>query len=101
MTRPRPLDAEEIARQLADLPGWSGDTSSITRVLKAPTFMAGISIVEDVAHQAEAMDHHPDIDIRWCTVTFTLSTHDAGGVTQYDIELAHRISESAAQLGAS
>lgn len=100
MNRPRPLDAEEIARQLINLPGWSGDTASITRVLKAPTFMAGISLVDDVAHQAEAMDHHPDIDIRWRTVTFTLSTHDAGGVTQYDIELAHRISESAAQVGA-
>jgi 4a-hydroxytetrahydrobiopterin dehydratase len=37
------------------------------------------------------MDHHPDIDIRWRSLTFVLSTHSAGGITQYDIELAHRI----------
>ena len=47
------------------------------------------------------MDHHPDLDIRWRTVHVVLSTHDAGGVTQLDIEQAHRIDGIAAELGAS
>jgi 4a-hydroxytetrahydrobiopterin dehydratase len=47
------------------------------------------------------MDHHPDIDIRWRTLHLTLSTHSAGGVTQLDIELAHRIDECCAQHGAT
>jgi 4a-hydroxytetrahydrobiopterin dehydratase len=54
-----------------------------------------------VALEAEEMDHHPDIDIRWRTVTFVVSTHSEGGVTQLDVELAHRISQAAARLGAS
>ena len=50
-----------------------------------------------MAADAEAMDHHPDIDIRWRTVTFTLSTHSEGGLTQLDIELAHQIDTAAAR----
>ena len=50
---------------------------------------------------AEEMDHHPDLDIRWRAVHVGLSTHDAGGVTQLDIEQAHRIDEIARQLGAT
>jgi len=46
------------------------------------------------------MDHHPDLDIRWRTVRVGLTTHDAGGVTQLDVEQAHRIAEIAARLGA-
>jgi 4a-hydroxytetrahydrobiopterin dehydratase len=88
----RPLDTDELARQLADLPGWSGDTSAISRTVQAPDFLTGVRIVAEVAEIAEQMDHHPDIDIRWRKVLFGLSTHSAGGVTQLDIELAHRIS---------
>jgi len=44
-----------------------------------------------VAEHAEAQDHHPDIDIRWRTVTFALVTHSAGGITQNDIDMAHDI----------
>ena len=47
------------------------------------------------------MDHHPDIDIRWRTTTWSLSTHSEGGLTQLDIELAHRIAEAARRLGAT
>ena len=46
------------------------------------------------------MDHHPDIDIRWRSVTFACVTHSAGGVTQRDIELAHRIADLAGEHGA-
>ena len=59
-----------------------------------------MKIVDEVALEAEGMDHHPDIDIRWRTVTFTCSTHSEGGLTQLDVELAHRISEAAHRLKA-
>ena len=59
--------------------------------MTAETFLDGIRLVAEVAHLAEQADHHPDIDIRWRTVTFRLSTHSAGGVTEKDIALARQI----------
>lgn len=97
----RRLDAEEISRQLAALPGWDGDGEAIRRSYAFPQFLDGIRAVDEVALLAEAMDHHPDLDIRWRTVHVLLTTHDAGGVTQLDIELAHQVHEVATRLGAS
>ncbi len=95
----RLLDDDERDRQLAQLPDWSGDAEHITCAYTFPAFLTGVLAVDEVAAVAEAMDHHPDIDIRWRTVTFTLSTHTAGGVTQLDMELAHRIHEIATSHG--
>lgn len=92
----RLLDSDEIDDALTDLPGWERVGDSIRFTHKASDFLTGIAIVSDVAEEAERMDHHPDIDIRWRTLSFTLSTHSAGGITQLDVELAHRISEYAA-----
>ncbi len=97
----RPLNAEEIDRQLAELPGWEGDAAGVRRTYTAPAFLAGVDIVREVAVAAEEMDHHPDIDIRWRSLTFFLVTHSAGGVTQLDIELAHRIHDTATRAGAT
>ena len=97
----RPLEPEEIARQLVDLPGWTGDTTAIRRSYDFPDFPTAVRAVDETAVVAEAMDHHPDIDIRWRRVGFTLSTHSAGGLTQLDVELAHQISEIARARGAS
>ena len=91
------LSSDEVAAALTHLTGWSGDPSGIERSIQAPTFLAGIGLVDAVAEAAEAADHHPDIDIRWRTVTFRLSTHSAGGVTQKDIDLAKQIDELAAR----
>jgi 4a-hydroxytetrahydrobiopterin dehydratase len=60
----------------------------IRRTYEAPSFLAGIAFVERVARAAEAADHHPDIDIRWRKVTLALVTHDAGGLTWRDTQLA-------------
>jgi 4a-hydroxytetrahydrobiopterin dehydratase len=97
----RLLDPDELARQLGELPGWSGDTRSISRTVAAPSFPSALAIVAEVGEVAEELDHHPDIDIRWRTLLFGLSTHSAGGVTQLDIELAHRIDAAATAHGAT
>jgi 4a-hydroxytetrahydrobiopterin dehydratase len=83
------LSQEEIDRALTgELPGWRQEGDTITRSVKADSFMDGIRLVQQVAEVAEDLDHHPDIDIRWTTVTFTLSTHSAGGLTAKDLRLA-------------
>ena len=95
----RLLEGDEIARQLTDLPGWTGDEHAISRSYEAADFPDAIRLVDAVARDAEEMNHHPDIDIRWRTVTFACATHSAGGVTQLDVELAHRIHDLAEALG--
>jgi 4a-hydroxytetrahydrobiopterin dehydratase len=98
---PRLLDDEEITRQLAGLPAWQRDGPTIRATFEAPTFLGGIRLVDEVADLAEAMNHHPDIDVRWTRLTFALSTHSVGGLTQLDIELAHQITAEADRAGAT
>ena len=85
------LSSDEVTTSLAHLAGWTGDTTGIERTIEAPTFLAGIQLVDAVAQAAEQAAHHPDIDIRWRKVTFRLSTHSEGGVTAKDIDLARQI----------
>ncbi|MFA1543649.1 4a-hydroxytetrahydrobiopterin dehydratase [Actinomadura monticuli] len=94
------LDDDAVAGRLRELPGWARDGNAIRRQVRAPSFLAGIDVVTDVARAAEDADHHPDIDIRWRTLTFTLSTHSAGGLTGKDFALAAAIDEIAARHGA-
>jgi 4a-hydroxytetrahydrobiopterin dehydratase len=89
------LGDDGVRATLSELRGWSGDANHIERSVEAADFLTGIRIVEDVAQLAESMNHHPDIDIRWRTVTFRLSTHSEGGVTDKDIELARSIDDVA------
>ncbi len=93
------LSAQQLAVELAALPSWSGDTGGIARTVTAASFPAGIALVDAVAQAAEAVDHHPDIDIRWRTVTFRLSTHSLGGVTEHDVSLARTIDRLVADSG--
>jgi 4a-hydroxytetrahydrobiopterin dehydratase len=85
------LDAESVRNAVAVLDGWEGGTEAIVRTVGLRSFPAAIAVVDRVAEVAEQMDHHPDIDIRWRTLTFRCSTHSAGGVTTRDIALANRI----------
>jgi len=96
----RLLTEEEITRQLGALAGWTLDGDTIRATYKAPSFAEGIEFVRQVAADADDMNHHPDIEISYTTIRWTLSTHSEGGLTQLDIELAHRITETAAQVGA-
>jgi 4a-hydroxytetrahydrobiopterin dehydratase len=95
------LTSDERRASLSVLPGWRDDDGSIAATVSAPDFPAAIRIVDQVAVVAEEMDHHPDIDIRWRTLSFRLSTHSAGGVTALDVGLARRISAIAAEHGAT
>ncbi|NEE00505.1 4a-hydroxytetrahydrobiopterin dehydratase [Phytoactinopolyspora halotolerans] len=85
------FDDDALHAMLAAIPQWSGDTKAISRTVQARDFRTAISIVDDVADAAEEADHHPDIDIRYRTLTFTLSTHSAGGVTSADVDMARTI----------
>ncbi len=89
---PRLLTPEEIDRQLETLPDWSvvEDGTSISARYELADFAAALAFVNQVGAEAEDMNHHPDIDIRWNQVSLVLSTHSEGGLTQLDIELAHR-----------
>ncbi|PXX68800.1 pterin-4-alpha-carbinolamine dehydratase [Nocardia tenerifensis] len=92
------LTETELAESLTDLPDWTRDGDVLRRTVQAPNFLAGIELVRQVADAAEAANHHPDIDIRWRNVSFGLSTHDSGGLTALDTELAHTIDQLAARL---
>jgi 4a-hydroxytetrahydrobiopterin dehydratase len=97
----RLLSDDEVTTQLRGLPGWKREGDALVATVEAPDFRAAVRIVTVVADEAEQMDHHPDIDIRWRTTRWSLTTHDAGGLTQLDLELAHRISAAAEAEGAT
>ncbi len=82
------LPDDQIATKIAALDGWSRTDDMIVKTYELPTFPDAITFVAGVAELAEAADHHPDIDIRYRKVRIALSTHDAGGITQKDFDLA-------------
>jgi 4a-hydroxytetrahydrobiopterin dehydratase len=85
------LTAEEIETLMKKVPEWEHEEKSLTRSVEFDEFMEGIDFVDGVAEIAEEAQHHPDIDIRWCTVNLSVTTHDQGGLTSADFELAQRI----------
>ncbi|MGN9766260.1 4a-hydroxytetrahydrobiopterin dehydratase [Micromonospora sp. SD12] len=93
------LTAEAVRDELGGLAGWSGDPGGITRTVELADFPEAIAVVDRVAVAAEEMDHHPDIDIRWRTLTFRCVTHSVGGVTRRDLELARRIDDIVGSAG--
>ena len=93
-----PLSEAELKAFLSSYPGWAVQDGMLVRTFEASSFLSGIAFVQKVAHAAEAADHHPDIDIRWRTVTFTLSTHSEGGLTDRDFALAGAIDDAVSRL---
>lgn len=84
------LNSAQIKTALASVPDWKQEDSSITRTFEFKDFPAAIRFVDALAAIAEKEWHHPDIDIRWNKVRLVLSTHDAGGLTEKDFNLAKR-----------
>ena len=95
-----PLSDIAIQRELGRLPGWSRRANALTKTYQLPTFLQGIAFVNRVADAAERANHHPDIDIRYTRIVCSLSTHDAGGITQKDFALATEIERLATEAGA-
>jgi 4a-hydroxytetrahydrobiopterin dehydratase len=85
------LTDAEIRSRLAAVPGWQLDGQEIQRTFQFGDFVAALAFVNRVGALAEAAGHHPDIDIRYSRVTLSLTTHDAGGLTARDFDLAAQI----------
>lgn len=83
-----PLSKEEVASRLGALPGWQIEAGELTRTFKFEDFIAALAFVNRIGDRAEEAGHHPDIDIRYNRVRLGLVTHDAGGLTAKDFELA-------------
>ena len=93
------LPAPEVDARLRPLSAWHRMGDTIVATYAMPSFPHAIALVAAAAAAAEAADHHPDMDIRWRRVTFTLTTHDAGGLTARDLDLAAAIDAAATGLG--
>lgn len=85
------LSDDDVDAVLPELDGWERSDGALRRSVEFPAFLDGIEAVRRVAAHAEAADHHPDIDIRWRTVTFALVTHSEGGITDKDVAMAREI----------
>jgi 4a-hydroxytetrahydrobiopterin dehydratase len=89
------LSDDEITERLKNLPAWhateADGASAITATFEFNDFADALAFVNQVGHEAEQINHHPDIDIRWNKVTLIQSTHAAGGVTAADFEVAHAV----------
>lgn len=85
------LSDDEVTAGLERLEGWERAGDAIRRTFKLRDFVGSIEFVNWLVEPAEAMNHHPDLEISWNTVTVSLSTHSRGGITERDLELAERI----------
>ncbi len=83
------LTDENVQTKLAELPQWTLNGDSLQRTFGFDDFVGSMAFVSRIADLAELMQHHPDIMIRYSKVTLTLTTHDAGGLTENDFSFAH------------
>ena len=89
---------EGVEKKLSNLTGWQYDaqTGSIRKTYTRANFLDAAAFIQKAAEIAEAQDHHPDVFLhKYKLITFTLSTHSAGGVTQNDIDLANALDKAA------
>lgn len=85
------LNKESIQGWLRERDGWKRKSNKLIKEFGFDSFRDSIVFVNRVATLADSADHHPDIDVRFDSVTITLSTHDAGGITEKDLDLAEQI----------
>ncbi len=81
----------EIDSRLAEHPGWERSGDAIAKTFGCGDFVGSVRFVESLVNPAEAMNHHPDLQVSWDRVTVSISTHSQGGVTAADFELAAKI----------
>jgi len=85
------LSDDEMGKALAELPGWELVGGRIVKEYVLGNFREAVALVVRIAFEAEAADHHPDIDVRYDKVRLGLSTHSEGGVTKKDLGLARTV----------
>ena len=82
------LTDEQVTAGLGALDGWERVGNTIARTFRASSYADAVAFVVKLAFAAEKANHHPDITWSWVNVTVSLTTHDAGGITQNDLDLA-------------
>ena len=87
--------------EAAELADWRIMFDTLQARFRTGSFATGLALVNEIGEAAEGMNHHPDLDLRYPTLHVRLSSHDVGGVTQRDFDLARKISEMASRLGAT
>ena len=87
----RKLSADEVVERLEGLNEWIVESDVIMKRFEFPNFAASLAFVNKVGELAEAADHHPDIKLGWGYAEFAMTTHDRGGLTDFDFDLARKI----------
>ena len=87
------LTDSEISERLRSLEGWEVRDSRLVKSFKFKDFMSAVRFVDEIAPLAEAEGHHPDLQVGWGKVVVELTSHDAGGLTEKDFEVAARLPE--------
>ena len=85
------LSSKEIKNRLSGLNGWKEENSTLMKTYRFPSYMDGVKFVGQVAEAAEEANHHPDLLLRYGQVEVRLTTHDAGGISEKDFQLAQVI----------
>lgn len=89
------LEDSAVTQWLGGHAGWERSGVEIRRSYECAAFPDAIAFVVRIGFLAEAANHHPDLDVRWRTVVVALTTHDSGGLTQRDLDLAAQIDDAA------
>ncbi len=87
------LSETEIQTKVADLPGWIVEGAELKRSFKFKNFVEAVEFVNQLVEPAESLAHHPDLEVVYGRVDVSLTTHDAGGLTNLDFALAEKISQ--------
>jgi len=85
------LTDSEISERLRSLEGWEVRDSRLVKSFKFKDFMSAVRFVDEIAPVADAQGHHPDLQVGWGNVVVELTSHDAGGLTEKDFEVAARL----------
>lgn len=87
------LSDAEVTKALSALPKWKVEDGALTRTIQFPDFPDAVTFVNRLCPEAEKAGHHPDIDIRYNQVKLALVTHDQGGITEKDLEMAKKLDD--------
>lgn len=88
------LTDEELTEKLESLPDWELAGDKLRRVFETGSFLKGVTLVTRITPHAELLNHHPDIELTYPKLVVEITTHDVGGITDFDFELAKRVNEA-------